>query len=47
MGQWVYESHLGSLYVSNWQISIDSLYCDECGDYDQEIGCFETFADFL
>lgn len=47
MSVWVYEGHLGGLYTSDYQEDPKSLYCEQCGDSDWEIGCFETFADFL
>ena len=44
---WVYEGHLGSLYATCHQQDFDDLYCDECGDYDWEVGGFETPEEFL
>lgn len=44
---WVYEGHLGSLYATYNQQDFDDLYCDECGDYDWEVGGFETPEEFL
>lgn len=32
---YIYESHLGGLYVKKYLIPNDILYCDECGDSDQ------------
>lgn len=36
-GLWIYESHLGGLYTSDYPLN-DSLYCEQCGDWDREIG---------
>lgn len=47
MSVWIYEGHLGGLYTSDYPISQEDLYCEQCGDSDWEIGCFDTFADFL
>lgn len=44
---YVYEGHLGALYTSDRPIPVDDLYCDQCGDYDWEIGGFPSFAKFL
>lgn len=32
---YIYESHLGGLYVENEALGYDMLYCEECGDSDQ------------
>lgn len=47
---YIYESHLGGLYVETEKRSLDELYCDECGDYDNLV--FESndiyeIAEFL
>lgn len=47
MAVWVYESHLGGLFTIPSKLSVDECYCEQCGDYDWEIGCFETMADFV
>ena len=39
---YIYESHMGGLYVSDEQLDFDYLYCEECGDWDSEIGYAET-----
>lgn len=44
---WVYEGHLGGLYCTDEQVPDDYLYCEQCGDYDWEIGHFNTFAEFV
>lgn len=38
----LYESHLGGLYFSENPIDYKDLHCDTCGDYDQELGEFNT-----
>lgn len=32
---YIYESHLGGLYVENEALDYDLLCCEECGDSDQ------------
>ena len=39
---YIYEGHLGSLYVSDYELDYDDLYCEECGDSDWLIGHAET-----
>ena len=40
---WYYISHLsGRLFTSKRKLSLQDLYCDECGDYDIELGQFEN-----
>ena len=33
---YIYESHMGGLYVSEFEL--DDLYCEQCGDSDTYIG---------
>lgn len=42
MGKYIYESHLGGLYATEAMLDFDFLYCDQCGDYDRELGYFES-----
>lgn len=37
-GLYIYESHLGWLYTSPYPFDDDILYCEECGDWDRELG---------
>lgn len=39
---YIYESHMGGLYVSDEYLDYDVLYCDSCGDSDFNIGYAET-----
>lgn len=39
---YIYESHLGGLYVSDSLYDLDTLYCEECGDYDTCLGKAST-----
>ena len=40
---WYYISHLsGELFISKKRLDFDDLYCEECGDCDDELGWFET-----
>ena len=56
MRYYVYENHLGGLYRSGDELSIDDTYCDECGSSDWTVGSFdednlreisECLADYL
>lgn len=38
---YLYESHLGNLYTSEEQIDPEELYCEECCDYDWELGHYD------
>lgn len=44
--KYLYELHLGGLYISDIQLDRNALYCEQCGDYDWLIGQFETIKDF-
>lgn len=44
---YLYESHMGGLYWSDYALDYDSLYCEECGDSDWEIGWFNSAIDVL
>lgn len=35
---YIYESHMGGYYASDTMCDDDSLYCEDCGDYDRYIG---------
>lgn len=35
---YIYESHLGGLYISDEELSLDETYCETCGDCDW-LGC--------
>lgn len=44
--KYLYESHLGDLYITDTKRDPDSLYCKQCGDFDWFLGTFETVKDF-
>ena len=44
--KYLYEGHLGDIYITDEQLDYDSLYCEQCGDSDWLIGTFETIKDF-
>ena len=44
--KYLYESHLGGIYVTDKKLSSKSLYCEQCGDSDWFLGTFETIKDF-
>lgn len=41
MRYYVYESHLGGLYLSEDELSLNDTYCDECGSSDWFVGSFD------
>lgn len=47
MMRWVYDGHLGTFYTTDKPMPQESLYCEQCGDYDWEMGGFATLEDFL
>lgn len=42
---YIYESHLGGLYISDEEIPDDDLYCETCGDYDALMFTMEDIYD--
>ena len=44
---WAYESHLGGLYFTGKRVGTVNLYCDQCGDFDEELGNFESAVKFI
>ena len=38
MDKYIYESHMGGLYTSEYLLPWDYLYCETCGDSYWEIG---------
>ena len=45
MALYIYESHLGGFYCTNEKQDIESLYCEQCGDYDTYLGKAENAYD--
>lgn len=39
---YIYESHMGSLFVSDDILDYEQTYCEICGDYDRLIGYAEN-----
>ena len=39
---YIYESHMGSLYASDYELSYEETYCEQCGDSDWFIGYATT-----
>ena len=39
---YIYESHLGCLYVSKEKLSENNVYCEQCGDCDWLVGYADT-----
>lgn len=39
---YIYESHMGSLFVSNDILDYEQTYCETCGDSDFLLGYAET-----
>ena len=44
--KYLYESHLGGIYITDEEQDFENLYCEQCGDSDWLIGSFETIEDF-
>ena len=44
---YLYEGHMGNLFLSEESIPWDELYCETCGDSDIEIGRFESAHEVL
>ena len=43
--KYVYESHMGGIYLSDDYLSVEETYCDQCGDYDYLLGQGETLEE--
>lgn len=39
---YLYENHMGGLYILEEELEYDWLYCETCGDADEYVGKFET-----
>lgn len=44
---YVYESHLGGLYVEDGRWDYEDLYCEECGDSDRCLGRFNDIREVI
>lgn len=44
---YIYESHMGGLFVSDEVLSYEQTYCETCGDSDYLIGYAETREEAL
>lgn len=44
---YLYQGHMNGLYLSDYQLDWDDLYCETCGDTDWEIGYFESAIEIL
>ena len=44
---YIYEGHMGCLYISYFPLGYDELHCEECGDSDWLIGQAETREEAL
>lgn len=42
---YLYESHLGGFYSTDESLSQEELYCETCGDWDWEIGKYNSKFD--
>lgn len=42
---YVYESHMGGLFVSESELSFEECYCETCGDLDWLVGYAESRAE--
>lgn len=43
---YLYESHMGGLFIDEDCLDFDDLYCETCGDSDNLLGSFETLEEF-
>lgn len=39
---YIYESHMGALYTSEFELEYEELYCEQCGESDSLVGYAET-----
>lgn len=39
---YIYESHMGGLYITDDVLDYEDCYCEECGDSDWLVGYAET-----
>ena len=39
---YIYQSHMGGLFVTDEELDFDQTYCEICGDFDFLIGYAET-----
>ena len=44
--EYLYNDHMGGLYISDEALDYDHLYCKTCGDSDMLLGSFTTIQDF-
>lgn len=44
---YIYESHLGGIYTTDYELDYETLYCEQCGDSDQLIGTIGTVGELL
>lgn len=44
---YIYEGHMGGLFVSDEMLSYEECYCEQCGDSDWLIGEAETREEAL
>lgn len=44
---YIYESHLGGLYSSEFPLDYENLHCDQCGDCDWEYGPYDSPVEFI
>lgn len=43
---YLYASHIGGLFSTDYMMSSEECYCEECGDSDWLIGEYETLKEF-
>lgn len=44
---YIYESHLGGIYVVKKKLDSEDLLCHQCGDSDEYLGEFNSATEFL
>ncbi len=45
--KWLYEGHMGNLFLSHKPLSWEECYCETCGDSDRELGTVTIAEDVL
>jgi len=44
---YLYDSHIGGLYLEDEKLDYDDLYCEGCNDSDEYLGVVNTISDIV
>lgn len=44
---YLYDSHMGGLYLEDEELDYDDLYCEACNDSDEYLGVVNTISDIV